>query len=182
MKEEGKDYVETGFKVPSDGWHVVEFQQGIDFLPGKGGEGIYQNERGFKTYKLPAIVKDETDPDDTADVSQLVGMEKGGQWLANILAAVGLWEAVKTKFPGPDVSVFDTPIMDGIKSKLPGRTCMMKTELDKDKKTRVRVMCSMVRYKEVLKEEKEKAATGKKGKTTQATPSEATETGGSDGW
>ncbi len=183
MKEEGRDHVETGFKMPSDGWHVVEFQQGIDFLPGKGGEGVYQNERGFKTYKLPAIVKDDTDPDNAADISQLVGIEKGGTWMANILACVGLWEAVKTKFPGADVSVFDPPVMDGIKSRLPGRTCMMKTELDKDGRARVRVMCSMAKYKEVLKEEKEKAVTGKKGGkvTKEAEPAKETATDG-DGW
>ena len=163
MKEEGKEYVVTGFKVPGDGWHVVEFQEGIGFLPGKGGEGIYQNERGFRTYKLPAIVKDDTDPDDGADISQLVGVEKGGTWLANILACVGLWEAVKNRFPGPNVSVFDTQVMDGIKTKLPGQTCMMKTELDKDNRARVKVMCSLSKYKGILREEKEKEAIKKKG-------------------
>ena len=170
MKEDGKDRVETGFRTPGDGWHIVEFQQGIDYLPGKGGEGIYQNERGFKTYKLPALVKDDTDPDDGADISQLVGVEKGGPWLANILACVGLWDAVKAKFPGPDISVFDQPVIDGIKARLPGCTCMMKTEQYKDKddqnRARVRVMCSIAKYKEILKEEKEKAATGKKGTKT----------------
>lgn len=163
MKEEGKDHVVTGFKVPSDGWHIVEYQQGIDFLPGKGGEGIYQNERGFKTYKLPAIVKDENDPDDGADISQLVGVEKGGPWMANILACAGLWEAAKKKYPGPDVSVFDAPIIEGIKAKLPGMKCMMRTELDKDNRARTREMASFARYKEVQAEEKTKVAKGKKG-------------------
>ena len=114
MKETGKDHATSGFKVPSDAWHIVEFGEGIDYLPGKGGEGIYQNERGFKTYKIPAKVKDENDPDDTADNSQLVGVEKGGTWMANILACVGLWDAVCKKFPGDDVTVFDKPVMDGI--------------------------------------------------------------------
>jgi hypothetical protein len=185
MKEEGKDHVVTGFKIPSDGWHIVEFQQGIDFLPGKGGEGIYTNERGFKTYKLPAKVKDDTDPDNEADCSQLVGMEKGGPWMANILACVGLWEAVKKKYPGPDVSVFDQPIIDGIKAKLPGMTCMMRTELDKDGHARTREMASFAKYKEILAEQKTKAASAKSGKgatkpATEAPPAETKSEG--DGW
>ena len=184
MREEGKDHVITGFKAPSDGWHIVEFQEGIDFLHGKGGEGIYQNERGFKTYKLPAKVKDENDPDNDADISQLVGMEKGGPWLANILACVGLWEAVCKKYPGKDTSVFDEPIIAGIKAKLPGMSCMMRTEKDKDGRAQTREMASFVRYKEILKEQKEKDA--KKGKTGTATttsaPAEEKKEGTGDGW
>lgn len=165
MKEEGLDHVVTGFKVPSDGWHVVEFGQGIGFLQKKqsDGGGDYLNDTGHKTYKLPAVVKDENDPDDGADISQLVGTEKGGGWMANILACVGLWEAVKKKYPGTDVSVFDPPIIEGIKAKLPGMKCMMRTELDKDKRARTREMASFTKYKEVQAEEKTKAAGKKKG-------------------
>ncbi len=185
MKEEGKDHVVTGFKKPNDGWHLVEFKEGIDFLPGKGGEGIYQNERGFKTYKFPAVVKDEVDDgSNDADVSQLCGVEKGGTWLANILACVGLWEAVKKKFPGENVSVFDGPVIDGIKTRLPGMSCMMRTEIDKDGNARVREMASFARYKEILAEEKAKSTGGgKKGKGKEAGTDKppATETSG-DGW
>jgi hypothetical protein len=183
MKEQGKDHVETGFKVPSNGWHLVEFGQGIDFLQVKGGGAPYQNEKGFKTYKLPATVKDDSDPDNGADVSQLVGVEKGGQWMANILACVGLWEAVTAKFPDPNTSVFDQPVMDGIKSRLPGRTCMMKTEVDKDGNARVRVMASIAKYKDILAEEKAKnagAKTAGKEKTKEADV--AANKGGESGW
>lgn len=161
MKEKGTDGATAGFKLPGDGWHVVEFQEGIDFLPAKGGEGIYQNERGFKTYKFPAKVKDDQDPDDGADVSQLIGMEKGGGYLANILAAVGLWEAIEKKFPGDDVSVWDDPIMNGIKVKLPGMSCMMKTEIDKKGYVQVRQTASMKKYREIAAEEAAKGG-GKK--------------------
>ncbi len=186
MKEQGSDYVKTGFKVPGDGWHIVEFKEGIDFLPGKGGEGIYQNERGFKTYKFPAEVKDENDPDNGADCSQLCGVEKGGIWLANILACVGLWEAAKKRFPDPNVSVFDQPVIDGVKGKLPGLQCMMRYETDKEGQARVREMASFARYKEIQAEEKSKAAKGGKGggksasTTTEKVPPAQQE--GSDGW
>ncbi len=185
MKEEGKDHGVAGFKKAVDGWHYVEFQQGIDFLPAKGGEGIYQNERGFKTYKLPALVKEPDTESDGADVSQLVGMEKGGGWLANILACVGLWEAVKKKYPGSDVSVFDQPIIDGIKAKLPGMTCMIRTEIDKDGTVRTREIASHAKYKEILAEQKTKAAGAKSGKgttkpTPEAPPAETKSEG--DGW
>jgi hypothetical protein len=115
-------------------------------------------------------VSDPNDPDDGANNNQFVGMEKGGPWLANILACVGLWEAVKKHFPGPDVSVFDQPVLDGIKAKLPGLKCMMKTEIEKGKGkdadrtyVRTREMASFAKYKEIEKEEKEKAAKDKKG-------------------
>lgn len=166
MKESGSDHVVTGFKLPGDGWHIVEFGEGIDFLTGKGGEGIYQNERGFRTYKLPAKIKDENDVDNDVDVSQLVGTEKGGGWLANILACVGLWDGLVKAFPGDDVSVFDQPIIDKIKIKLPGKSCMMRTEVGKDSqgkdRTNVREMASFVKYKEILAEAP-KGGSGKKG-------------------
>ena len=174
MKEKGTDGATAGFKLPGDGWHVVEFQEGIAFLTGKGGEGIYQNERGFKTYKFPAKVKDDGDPDDGADCSQLVGMEKGGSYLANILAAVGLWEQIEKKFPGDDVSVWDDAIMNGVKTKLPGLTCMMKTEIDKKGYLQVRQTASFKKYKEILAEEAAKGGSkaGKKTETKAAAPAE----------
>ena len=150
MREEPSDHVVTGFKVPTDGWHKVEFTTGIDWLPGKGGEGVYQNERGFKTLKLPCIVKDDADPDDGASVDQLIGMEKGHAWMAHILRCVGLWDAIEKKYPEKNKTVLDPDIVDGIKSRLAGFGCMMKTELDKDKKVRIREMASFAKYKEIL--------------------------------
>ena len=183
MKEEGKDHVVTGFKKPVDGWHPVTFQQGIDFLPGKGGEGVYQNERGFKTYKFPALVTEPEAESDGADVSQLCGVEKGGGWLANILACVGLWEAVKKRFPDPGVSVFDAPVIEGIKGKLPGLSCMMRTEIDKDGNARVREMASFAKYKEIQAEAKAKAGKdAKKGKAETAAPAAAAEEEKKDEW
>jgi hypothetical protein len=187
MREEGKDHAVLGFKKANDGWHIVEFLEGIDFLPGKGGEGIYQNERGFKTYKFPTAVKDEEDDGSNgADVNILIGVEKGGPFCANVLACVGLWEKVKQKFPGDDVSVFDKAVMDGIKIKLPGMSCMMRTELDKDQNVRVREMASFAKYKEILAEEKTKGKTGggkkKDDKSTGKTEEKADAKPASDGW
>jgi hypothetical protein len=183
MKEQGSDHATLGFKKASDGWHIVSFLENIGFLPGKGGEGIYQNEKGFKTYKFPTAVKDEEDDgSNDADVNILVGTEKGGGMLANILACVGLWEAVQKKFPGDDVSVFDEPVMNGIKARLPGMSCMMRTELDKDGNVRVREMASFARYKEIIAEEKSKSGDKKAsnkgggGKAKEAATTEA-ETG-----
>lgn len=190
MKEEGQDHVVTGFKNPSDGWHIFEFKEGIDYRKNEAGDAPFVNDNGFKTLILPCVVSDPNDPDDGANNNQFVGMEKGGPWLANILACVGLWEAVKKRFPGPDVSVFDQPVLDGIKAKLPGLKCMMKTELEKGKGkdvnkvfVRTREMASFAKYKEIEKEEKEKAAANKKGSggaVGKETQTPATEAAGND--
>lgn len=182
MKEQGQDGAVVGFRIPTDGWHAVEFQEGIDTLKQKDNHDVeYQNERGFKTYKFPAkvIAGDTNDPDDGADASQLVGVEKGGQFLANILAAVGLWDAICKAFPGDDVSVFDAKVIDGIKTRMPGKACMIKFEVGKDPKTgnpraNVRQIASFAKYKEILKEEsakgKGKAAGGGKSDPGTAKP------------
>jgi len=158
MKEQGKDYAEYGFKVPGDGWHVVEFGQGIDYLKAKGGESDWQDDSGDKAYKFPAKVIDPEGPDNDADISQIFGIPKGGGALADILAAVGLWDAVVKNFPGDDVSVFDKTVMDKIKAKLPGRSCMIKTEIDQKGKAQKKAVASMARYKEIAAEEKKKGA------------------------
>jgi len=172
MKIQGKEHSEQGFKIPADGWHIVEFQEGIDFLPGKGGEGIWQDEKdGHKAYKFPAKVNDENDPDNGADVTQIAAVPKGEQHVANILAAVGLFEAFEIKFPG-DISVFDNAPMSGIKVKLPGKSCMIRTEIDKNGKSQTREMATFVAYKEIMVKGTEKKVGGGKvdSKTTATKP------------
>jgi hypothetical protein len=133
MKEEPVDHLTLGFKVPANGWHVAKFQSGIDYLPaGKGKEGFYQNEKGFKTLKLPCLVDDDQDPDNEAQINVLVNTENGHKTMASILLCVGLWDAVNKRFPGKDVTVFDQPVIEGIKVKLPSLSCMMRTEIDKN--------------------------------------------------
>jgi hypothetical protein len=180
MKEKGSDHAVSGFKVPTDGWHLVEFQDGIDYLTNKEGVQV-QNEKGFKTYKFPAIIKDDNDPDNGIANDQLAGMENGGGWVANILACVGLWDAVCKKFPGDDVSVFNQPVMDGIKVKLPGRSCMMRTEVDKDGRARTREMASLAKYKEILKEQKAKQS-AKGGAPVEGPRGEVAAAGATDSW
>jgi hypothetical protein len=164
MKEEPTDHVVIGFKVPQDGWHQAKFQQGIDYLPaGKGKDGFYQNEKGFKTLKLPCLVDDDQDPDNEAQINVLVNTENGHKVMAGILLCVGLWEAVNKRFPGKDVTVFDQPVIEGIKVKLPGMSCMMRTEIDKNNNAAPREIVTFAKYKEIQTAAKTKAADTKKG-------------------
>ena len=179
MKEEPTDHVVIGFKVPQNGWHVAKFQEGIDYLPaGKGKDGYYQNEKGFKTLKLPCLVDDQEDPDHEAQINVLINTENGQKNMASILLCVGLWDAVTKRFPGKDVTVFDQPVIEGIKVKLPGLTCMMRTEIDKNNNASPREIVSHAKYKEIAAAEKVKAAEGKKGggKAAAAAPAPEAET------
>lgn len=180
MKEVGMDGGEVGgFKVAADGWHIVEFQEGIDQMKGKGGEGIYQDEKtGQHAWVFPIKVKDSEDESDGANIGFTVFEKGGGNALATLLAAVGMWDAITKKFPGDDVTVFDKPIMDGIKVKLPGMSCMCRSQVDKGGFAKAAQFASFTKYKELTKEEKAKG----KGKTESAPAAATTTTADEPGW
>jgi hypothetical protein len=174
-----------GFKVVKDGWYKGEFQQGIDYMKGKGGEGVWQDEKtGQHAYNFTIKVIDSEDPsDDGGNIGWTVFEKGGGDQLATLLEAVGLWSAICAKFPG-EVSVFDKPIMDGIKAKVPGRSCMVKSRIDKQGYPKAINFLSFSEYKKIEAEEKTKAATSKKGKAAapaETTPAAETAPAG-DGW
>lgn len=182
MKEAGKDHVQS-FRSVSDGWHVIEFAQGIDLAKNKEGE-ISIDKNGNKSLFVPAIVNNADDPDNGINVNQRLNFGFHGEWLAGLLACVGLWEAVEKKYPGKNVSVFDTPIIEGIKARLPGNKCMARTEVDKDGYSKVREMASFVRYKELQAGDKTKAAGKKKGTSVTSVEEikEEVSAGTGDGW
>jgi hypothetical protein len=187
MKEKGVDGAEVGgFKAAEDGWHKGEMQQGIDYMKGKGGEGVWQDEKtGQHAYNFPIKIVDSEDPSDGANIGWTAFEKSGGNALATLLTAVGMWDAICAKFPGDNVSVFDKPIMDGIKAKLPGRSCMVLSQVDKQGYAKAIKFASFAKYKEIQAEEKTKAATSKKGKAAapaETTPAAETGAAGNDGW
>jgi hypothetical protein len=159
-----KDGEIGGFKVATDGWHVGEFQEGIDFIPGKGGEGIWQDDQGNKAYSFPLKVKDPDDESDGANIGCTIFCKGGEDAMATLLDSVGLLAAVNAKFAG-DVSPFDSKIMDGVKVKLPGKSCMVKTQIDKKGFARAVSIVSFAQHKEIIAVAAAKGA-GKKGKST----------------
>ena len=155
MKEKGVDGAEVGgFKVATDGWHKAEFVEGIDFMRTKDGE-VWQNDQGEKAYKFPVRVIDEDENKDAIIGFSANTNERGGNAVASLLAAAGLWDALLKKFPGDDVTVFDKPVIEGIKTKLPGRPCMVKSKVDKNGFARAVQFASFARYKELTKDVKE---------------------------
>jgi hypothetical protein len=174
MKEQDvKDFVDGGYKTPEDGWHKCTFKGVIGFLPAAGQAGVdYQNERGFKTLKLPCVVDDTEDEANGGQVNVLVSMESGHKKMAGILACVGLWEAVAKKYPGPDVTALDPPIIEGIKAKLPEQSCMVMTavtEKDGRKNANGVKFCSFKYFKEHPELVKGAAPAAGKGKGKGAT-------------
>ncbi len=164
MKEKAQDgKTFTGIQVP-DGWHEIEIQDGIDYVPGKGGEGVYQDDKGFKAWKIPMKVKNDEDPANGGIVGCSVFEANGGDLMATILEAAGLWKTICEKFPGDDVTVFDKKIMDGVKTRLPGKTFMVESRLDKAGFAKVISVASYAKYKEIKAADKgdEKKKSGKK--------------------
>jgi len=159
--QDGKTF--TGIAV-ADGWHEVEVQDGIDNMPGKGGEGIYQDEKGFKAWKIPMKVKNDDDVANGGTIGCTVFEANGGDLMATILEAAGLWKTICEKFPGDDVTVFDKKIMDGVKTRLPGKTFMVESRLDKGGFAKVISVASYAKYKEIKAADKGdgKKSSGKK--------------------
>jgi hypothetical protein len=154
MKEVGTDGSEFGIKNAADGWHVVEFGEGIDFMKEKGKDTPWQDADGNKAYVFPLKVKDTDDPDDGATIGLSIFTKGGGNQMASVLAAVGLWDSLTKAFPDPNVSVFDKQIMDSVKIKLPGMQCMVESKLDKNNFSRVHKIASFAKYKEIIAAEK----------------------------
>lgn len=179
MKEQGVDgAVVGGFKTATDGWHVIEFQEGIDFMKGKGGEGIWQDEHGNKAYNFPLKVKNADDPDDGAQIGYTAFTKGGGDGLASVLVCAGLWDAVLKAFPDPNISVFDEKVMNGVKSKLPGRSCMCRSQVDKGGFSKAVQFATFAKYKEIEAETKKKGG----GKKSEAPAAETKPSAPADEW
>ena len=169
MKEQAHDgKTFTGIAVP-DGWHEIEIQDGIDYMPGKGGEGVYQDDKGFKAWKIPMKVKNDDDTANGGTVGCTVFEANGGDLMATILDAAGLWKTICEKFPG-DETVFDKKIMDGVKTRLPGKTFMIESRLDKAGFAKVISVASYAKYKELSAEKKEDKKSGGKKEEKAAAP------------
>jgi hypothetical protein len=183
LKGEITDHVQS-FKVVSDGWHVIRFEQGIDLAINRETGAVAVDKNGNHSLLLPYTINDADDADNGSKLTERLNFGFNGPKLAGILACAGLWEAVKKRFPGPDVSVFDQPVVDGIKAKLPGLGCMVRTAIDKDGYPKSAEWASFAHYKKLQAEEKTKAATSKKGKAAapaETTPAAETAPAG-DGW
>lgn len=177
MKEKPvENGVVGGFKLASDGWHRIEFQENIGHMKSKGGQDDWQDAEGNKAYNFPIKVKDPDDPDDGANVGYTAFTKGGGAGVATMLDAAGLWEAIDKAFPGDNApSIFDDKIMNGVKTKLPGRSCWAKTEVDKNGFAKAVVFADETLHKKLVAEETAKGggkSAGKKAETKAAAPAE----------
>lgn len=142
--------IEQGFKRAEDGWHLVEFQEGITALTNKDDEEVF-NKQGDALWKIPLKVNDADDISHEVDVDCIAGENsKGEQMIADFLGATGLWKKFAKKFPG-DVSVFDDPIISKIKTSLPGQMMRIKTQQNeyKDKDGNDQVAVNIVGFGKV---------------------------------
>lgn len=148
MKEQGREAAEYGgFKHLTPGWHEVVVKEGIEFLKTKDGVD-WQGDKGEKAYKFTLKCIDEDDNKDVT-IDRICNTNNGGQYVADLLAAAGLWQKVVEKFPG-DVTVFDQQVMDGIKINLPNKPFMIETDVNKDEKAFIKTIVSKTKYKEFL--------------------------------
>ena len=112
--------VESGFRMPSDGWHVFKFEEGIGLLTNNDGD-IIMNDRGARCWKFVLSVDDDKDEDNgtTIDVLVYEDSKKGADMVESWLAATGLLGKFAKNFPNNEV--FDEPVMSKVKVSLPFR-------------------------------------------------------------
>lgn len=152
MKEQAKDGMSLGGIIVSDGWHTVEVVEGIDYAKDKDGH-IVQTEKGSKIWKVPMKVVESNDEASIGGiVNASVFEQSGGNVMATILEAAGLWAGICEAFPGDDVSVFESRIMDKVKSRLPGKSFKVETKIDKNGFPRPYTIASFKKFKEIEKD------------------------------
>ncbi len=130
MKAEAKTsgVVESGFQRVKDGWHVMEFQEGIEILKDADGEEI-AGARGDALHKIPFKVNDEEDDSHEVEFDYIATENaKGEQMIVDFLGATSLWAKFLKAFPEEDDSVFDEKCMKKLKTKLPGELMRIKTK------------------------------------------------------
>jgi len=149
---EDRGVIESGFKRAEDGWHIVKFAEGIDYLKSKKAdteeEIISLNKQGDKNWKIPLVVEDEDDESNEVPVDVIVAEnKKGEQVVTNFLGATGLFAKFAKAFPG-DVSVFSDPVMAKLKTNLPGQFMRIKTKQNeyKNKKGETQVAVNVIGF------------------------------------
>ena len=120
---------EYGFKLPVEGWHIVEFLEGIKQQVNEDGTPK-EDKKGNKSWLFPAKISNDEDESNGIYLNQFITENDFGEHqIADFIAAVGQKENFEKAFPG-DRSFFESAIMDKIKIKLPGQFCKMRTELE----------------------------------------------------
>lgn len=126
MKGQKRETAEWGFRIPTPGWHTVQFQEGIEILTNEA--------TGKKSLIIPTVIDEESDDAGIKlSIFAPVGQDFGEQKVADVLSVTELYDAFEKKFPG-DVSVFQADFIEGLKIKLPGKFAKMKVEASKDGK------------------------------------------------
>lgn len=159
MKEKATDGFQTGGKAADNGWHYTVIGEGMEHVKNK--EGVeWQDEKGHKAWRIPMTVKDDNDPSNGAYIDCSVFESNGGEFMASILQAVGMWGAICKANPGDDVSVFDSQIIEKVRAKIGNLPLMVRSEQDKEGRPKVRQVASFDKYKEIIEEEKRKKGAG----------------------
>ena len=134
-----------GFENPSEGWHRMIVQEGIELAKNKDGEFVTSEING-KTYQNVTVnLAVDGGEEDGRRVTQwcLVGMESGEQKLADIMGATGVWKKFAEKYPGlgDTVSLFDPKVFSAIQMRLPNNPLQVKIyhQANKDGKVNARV-------------------------------------------
>ena len=133
MKDKGQETGEYKFQKPPDGYHLIQFGEGIDFLKNAEGELVKSKKKGETSLKFPATIVDDDDPANGMDASRIAPVSDFGEGIVyDILKATKLYKKFAEKFPGEEVNVFASPVLDAIKTKIPGLFMRVKLETNKD--------------------------------------------------
>lgn len=144
MNVKGNERAELvgSFVDPSEGWHRVCIQEGIDVLK-KDGEVIYSKFGGhLATLAFPVLVDEDGEEDGrrgTIMINYLDTTDKGRQRLADVIACCGMLAKFEEVFPG-DVDIWSERVVNAVKTKLVGKFLDAYFAPNKDGRMRITVI------------------------------------------
>lgn len=119
-----------GFEIPSEGWHMMVVQEGIDFAKDKDGNIVYSEFTNPPSKSVVVNLAVQGGDEDGRKVSQWCAYQQGSgeQRLADLLGVTGLWKKFEAKFPGlgDKISLFDPKVLQAIQIRLPGMFAKVK--------------------------------------------------------
>lgn len=131
LKFENRESSDWGFQIPPAGEHLIVWEDNIR---------EHKNENtGKSSLMLPAKIVEGEGENMTFTVFAPLDTKFGKKKLADIIVMSGLAPMFEKQFANEDIEPDHPKITDALKAKLPGKTCKITIEIQKDNNGREQV-------------------------------------------